>query len=266
MANSNTYSIAKKIKNYFRNNSIIEKKLGIPPDYQAKALKSKNFLQSNWHRNKLLILEKVISKGKDKILLDLGTGSGNLELHFHDKVGKIIGVDYNDEALLYLQSTLTKEKIRNIDLIQADIRKLKKVNTIPKADYITMIDVIEHLYEKDVRKLVRELSNYLKKGGKVIIITPNYHSIWPFIERFLERLNLVPRFTNAQHLSKMDRRFLNKLFSKNGFRCNNFTTFNTISFLAPSRKISGFLCSMEYLLKFPYGNLILAVYSNSKSN
>ncbi|KKQ53087.1 MAG: hypothetical protein UT19_C0017G0003 [Candidatus Woesebacteria bacterium GW2011_GWB1_39_10b] len=78
---------------------IIEKQLGIPGDYQYKALRSKNYLQSNWHRNKWLVIGNLLNQYKPEKVLDLGTGSGNFELIFSGMVKKIVGIDYNDEAL-----------------------------------------------------------------------------------------------------------------------------------------------------------------------
>ena len=253
--------IKNRIKGYLENKTIVEKKLHIPANYQAVAIKSKNYLQANWHQNKITILRQVFFTSKESVLLDLGTGSGNLEFFFHNKFKKIIGVDYNDEALLYLQGELLKRNISNVELIQADIRNLSKTK-LPKVDFITMIDVIEHLKLQDVEILVKNFTRLLEKGGKIIIVTPNYKSLWPLIEWLLERFRLVPKFTNAQHLSKMDRGVLTRVFGKNNFNLESLSTFNNISFLVPSKKISYLLCKLENFLQFPYGNLIVAVFTH----
>src|SRR5260221_5594765 len=104
-----------------QSNLITEKKLGITGDYQFRALKAKKYLQANWHQNKLTIIEKLLDLYGTKSLLDLGTGSGNLELKFANRLNKIVGVDYNDEALSFLSKELKRRKIKNVKLIYHDI-------------------------------------------------------------------------------------------------------------------------------------------------
>src|SRR5258706_1139906 len=93
---------------------IIEKQLGITGDYQFKAIRSRNYFQSNWHNNKLAVLQNLITKYQPQTVLDLGTGSGNFELTFANQLQKIVGVDYNDEALKFLEQELKKREIKNV--------------------------------------------------------------------------------------------------------------------------------------------------------
>ena len=59
-------------------------------------------------------------------ILNLGTGFGNFELLFHDKFKKIVGTDYNDEALDFLISKLKEREIKNVELKIADFTKLEE--------------------------------------------------------------------------------------------------------------------------------------------
>lgn len=65
-----------------KKSQIIEKQLGITGDYQYKAIRSKNYLQANWHNNKMLAMKQQLDIHKPETGLDLGTGSGNFELLF----------------------------------------------------------------------------------------------------------------------------------------------------------------------------------------
>ena len=89
-----------------QHSQIIEKELGITGDYQYQALRKGNFLQSNWHANKLEIVKYLLKKYQPKSVLDLGAGSGNLELKFAHLVKKITAIDYNDEAVSFLKNKL----------------------------------------------------------------------------------------------------------------------------------------------------------------
>lgn len=254
-------SIRKKIKGYDPDIVIVEKKLEIQPSYQYRAIRSSNFLQANWHKNKFFVLKKLIKFSKNMNVLDLGTGSGNFEIIFNKRVRKIVGVDYNNEALLFLNSYLTRHNIKNVNLLQADIRKLTRSKNLPKFDLITIIDVIEHLDDSDSNKVVRSLRKLLRKGGKVCVITPNYRSLWVVIEWVLDKTNIVPKFAEAQHLSHHYRENLEKVFKNSGFNVDKIGSFNLFSFMIPNNKISRLFCSAELNFPLMFGNLIAGVFS-----
>lgn len=240
--------------------TIVEKQLGIPADYQYRAIRSKNFLQANWHKNKLTVLEHLLGFTKHDTILDLGTGSGNFELHFSKKVKKIIGVDYNDEPLSFLHKQLKKEKKHNVHLVQSDIRDLTKIRAHAPVDMVIAIDVIEHIPETDAVLVVKHIKKLIKKHGKVCIITPNYRSAWILLEAALDKTSFVPKFQGHQHLAKYHKQNLNKVFSDNGFTPVSFRTFNTFSFIAPFEQIAKSLCKLEVSGEFLYGNMIAAIY------
>jgi len=87
---------------------IVEKELGIPPDYQYKAITEGVWLQKNWHRNKFNVMRDLLDTKKSKVVLDLGTGSGNFEMLFSSLFKTIIGVDYNNEALSFFKISIKK--------------------------------------------------------------------------------------------------------------------------------------------------------------
>lgn len=241
--------------------NIVEKKLGISPDYQYVALNNSNFLQRNWHRNKLTVIQKLNEFTKSKRVLNLGPGSGNLELSFAKKVKEIIAVDYHNEALIFLNSKLKENKITNTKLINDDIRSIE-VADYGKFDIIFMIDVIEHIKIKDALKLVRKFKQMTKKGGSVCIITPNYNSPWIFIEKMLDRLTIVPHFDGEQHLAKYHPKSLRLLFERNGFKTENISTFNLFSYIFPLNFLSSLLCKIEITSGFKYGNLVVGTFKN----
>jgi 2-polyprenyl-3-methyl-5-hydroxy-6-metoxy-1,4-benzoquinol methylase len=241
-------------------NIIVEKKLGISSDYQYKALQSSNFIQSNWHNNKLVVLDYILKLTKAKSVLDLGTGSGNFELKFAKKLDKIVGVDYNDEAIEFLRSKLRKNKINNVKLVVNDIKEIEKIKNFPKFDLIIMVDVIEHLKIRDAEKLVPKLKDLVKKGGSVCIITPNYKSTWLILEQVLDIFTILPHFEGEQHLAKYYKQNLESLFTRVGFRPVFDSSFNLFSFLFFNKPIAKWLCKLEVALKLPFGNLIVSLF------
>jgi len=247
------------------NEIIIEKRLGIPPDYQFKALNQSNFFQSNWHYNKLIALDYLLKFEKSHSILDIGTGSGNFEITFANKVKNIVGIDYNDGAIDFLQSELKRRNISNVELINEDVRKLKISDNFGKFDFILMVDFIEHLKISDIKKLIKDFKGLLKPNGKFCIITPNYKSLWFWIEKILDKLNIIPFIGGKQHLSQFHKKNITEIFNQEGYSLMKYKTFNLFSFLSPFKIFSGILCKIELNLPLSTGNLIFCVFESSKT-
>jgi len=237
---------------------IVEKELGIPADYQYKAIRSKLFFQSNWHNNKLTSVSELIKPGMR--VMDLGTGSGNLELKFHNVAKEIIGVDYNSEALTFLKEKLREKNIKNVKLFLSDIRNLNKSKVTGRFDLIIAIDVIEHIHISEVNTVVKSLKKYLKPTGKVCVITPNYNSTWLFLEEMLDKLKLVPTMHEEQHLSKFNKDNLTSLFKQQDMKLVSLSSFNLFSWLCLNKNLSTLMCKLELKSKTTYGNLLWGVF------
>lgn len=241
---------------------IIEKKLAIPPDYQYKAIRSANFFQASWHKNKLTVIDELLRTNRAMSVLDLGTGSGNFELEFAKRVKKIVGVDYNDEALGFLKEQLKIQKIKNVDLIYSDIRNITQ-KLKGAFDAIVITDTIEHIPTDDARIVIRKLKHTLAPGGRAYVITPNYTSLWYVIELILDRYTIVPKLHGQQHLAKYSKTSLNDLFIQEGYTHVYSGSFNLVSYLTPYDGLNKLLCRIELQSPLPIGNLLVGIYSNS---
>lgn len=224
---------------------IIEKKLGIPADYQYQAIRSKNWLQSNWHRNKYAAF--LLNNHLDNSLkiLDLGVGSGNFELLFASKVSSITAVDYNDEALNFLQSKLKENSITNVETIHSDIRNLPSSVTSKLYDLIVIIDTIEHIKIEESASMLNNAYSLLKDNGKIFIITPNYQSLWVLLEKFVDKFGLVPKLGDSQHQAQFNKGNLVALLKESHFRNINSFSFNLISYWFPVKWVSTLLVLAE---------------------
>ncbi len=243
---------------------IVEKKLGIPADYQYKAIRSKNFLQRNWHKNKLIVVNELLNFSKESSVLDLGPGSGNFELQYCKKVSNIVAIDYNNEAINFLYKKIKQRKIKNITLKVLDVRNLSRYKTTQKFDFIVMIDVIEHIKINEAEQVVKEMNRLLKKGGRACIITPNYKSFWVYIERILDLLTIVPKFDNQQHLAKFHKQNLIQMFEKRGFKTNYIGSFNLFAFFFPKSNLSQTITKFELNSIGTIGNLLVGVFEKKK--
>lgn len=244
-----------------KNTNIIEKELGIPGDYQYKALHSKNIFQADWHRNKWATISTQV-KPKMRVL-DLGTGSGNFELEFANKTRSIVGVDYNDEAISFLRKKINLLGIKNVKLIKSDIRKLKEIKISGKFDLVILVDVIEHIRSTEAGQLVKQITEYLNPNGKVCVITPNYNSPWLAIEPIFDFFKLVPHLKGEQHLAKYDPDSLRKLFEKNKYTVVEINSFNLFSWLIPNELLAKKFSRIELKSGMKFGSLVWGVFNFS---
>ena len=94
-----------------------------------------------------------------------------------------------------------------------------------------MIELIEHIDSKELKHLLKECSRVLKKNGKIYLSTPNYCSLWPLLEFFLNKIS--PIDYKHEHINKFDKVKLRKLTIKNGFQVLELKSFILLSpFLA----------------------------------
>jgi len=105
------------------------------------------------------------SKFAHGIVLDVASGScyGSSILRRNNATNHVIGVDMDKNLLLF------GKYVYSIDCIRADAQHLPFREKI--FDTIVSIETIEHVNDQD--KFVYNLKSCLKKGGHVILSTPN---------------------------------------------------------------------------------------------
>jgi len=112
-------------------------------------------------------------------------------------------------------------------------------------DVITSIEVIEHLHPHHAIKILFEARRLLKPNGKLVITTPNYRSLWPFLEIALEKISPVKY--DEQHISKFTPNSFVKFIETAGYEV---TGLRSIFILSPFFTIFGFpFAKMIHLLE-----------------
>ncbi|WP_018154800.1 class I SAM-dependent methyltransferase [Methanothermococcus thermolithotrophicus] len=118
------------------------------------------------------ILKMLNTDITNKKVLDIGSGKGDIIKCFYNSgVKEIVGVDI-DKDLIKLKDSILDEKI---DVIIGDFLNVENNLKNEYFNIITMFDVIEH-FTNPKTYLEKALSK-LKKGGKIIITTPNMGSL-----------------------------------------------------------------------------------------
>jgi SAM-dependent methyltransferase len=90
--------------------------------------------------------------------------------------------------------------------------------------------VIEHISREQGLAVLRTFARILKPGGRAVISTPNYRSLWPLIEWALDRTGMVPQLAEDQHVTFYHRRSLQALGEEAGLK---LVAQRTVCFAAP---------------------------------
>ena len=113
-----------------------------------------------------------VCEAKSKRVLEIGCGLGYLGDEIIQRSGsEVIGLELSSDALergmiLYPDSKNVQGDALNIPLVTGSM------------DCVLVINVIEHLAEREQRLLVSEVSRVLKLGGMLVISTPEVRSIY----------------------------------------------------------------------------------------
>ena len=214
-----------KNKNYYNNS--------VSKGYYDLVYKRKKGIQSAWHHIKFIYIKNKIHKSK--LHLDIGCGPGTF-LGILKK--KAIGVDIDSNQINYAKKIYLSRKLTFLTYKNRLPLKSQSV------DSISLIELIEHINEKDLSTLINECKRVLKKNGYIVLSTPNYYSLWPILEIILNFLS--PVNYKHQHINKFNKKKLLKFIKKKGF---NVSEINSFMLFSPFLAIISFKLSL-HMLKF----------------
>ena len=94
-------------------------------------------------------------------------------------------------------------------------------------DGLLLLDVLEHL--KDPIKVLNDCSKNLKKGGYIFIHTPHHRGLSTQYKKYLHKKSLkkdYKHFGFPAHLYSFDKKSLNKMLYKTGFKAIHFESWS----------------------------------------
>ncbi len=230
----------------------------IPPGYYYTVMREGSPVQRFWHRRKFAYVAGLIPDGAE--VLDFGCGAGTFLAVLAEErpavraVGVDIGSSQIDFANREVATLFPESRIRFEALRDAS-------GTVPFADgsfdVVTSIEVIEHLHPALAHRFLLDARRLLKPGGRLIVTTPNYRSLWPLIELVLERMSPVKY--HDQHINKFTPSSVVKFVESGGFEVERVTSiFIAAPFLAPlSAHLAGVVHRMETAVQLHAGSLLV---------
>lgn len=106
--------------------------------------------------------------GRYKTVLDLGCGTGFSSFLLSKREFKVTGLDISDKFL----AVMKPKESKNLKFIVGDILNLEFPDR--SFDVVTSHEVIEHI--TNIEKALNEMTRIVKKGGRIIIVSPNLGS------------------------------------------------------------------------------------------
>lgn len=141
------------------------------------------------------------------VILDLGCGFG-WGTKYLSQQGVVYGVDIDKETIAKVKDRYKNDK--ELKFICADALNLPFGNE--KFDLVVSIENIEHV--KDQTGYIKEVKRVLKKGGTLILSTPNREHLGHKIRRLLK----YEAAKNPFHLHEFSENELSELLVRNGFQ------------------------------------------------
>jgi SAM-dependent methyltransferase len=177
----------------------------VPGDYQYRALQSGHPVQRFWHAGKLTVVDRLVrphlSAGSP--VLEIGCGAGNLLLQVTASGCYPVALDVAMASLVFVRSRLERAVSgpgapRGFGCAQGVGEMLPFADGC--FDCVLLSEVIEHLEAPD--RTIQEAVRVLRPGGRLLVTTPNYRSVWPLLEWTVDRLNMAPRMGGEQHITR----------------------------------------------------------------
>ncbi|HVE65276.1 MAG TPA: class I SAM-dependent methyltransferase [Thermoanaerobaculia bacterium] len=155
--------------------------------------------------------------GPHKTVLDLGSALGDVCFLLAPHVKEAVGVDASPRAIELARARASERGFENVRFVAGDVADL---GAIPggSVDVAGAFDLLEHVDDDTVRRMLRSLARVLKPGGVFVAYTPNREH---YVERLKARNVVLKQF--PEHIAVRDPREIRKILESEGWRLRSLT-------------------------------------------
>jgi len=182
-----------------------EKRKIVKDDYNAIAdTYAKSYSEIEYCKT---YIDEFISGLIGKKVLDIGCGAGQITDYLTQKGLDTIGIDFSQELL-----KIAKQNFPNSKFILADICEYEHNEQV---DGIITKDMLFHLSDEDLIKVLQKFKNILKSNGKLCIIMemPKVAGEKIYVEEFNDKYQIYYNYLTSEKLKE--------LLKKTGFCMQN---------------------------------------------
>ncbi len=167
-----------------------------------------NVIRSEYFEERLKYKLLSLTNVKDKVVADLGCGTGFVSLALSNEASIVFSVDNSRNMLKQLKVNALDKNYKNIYLIKSSLDNLSLFDESVDVIFINM--ALHHI--KDAEKAISEMYRVLKKDGVVIISDVMEHDgEWAREEMFDEWLG----FSNEQIINWLEETGFNNIQIEN---------------------------------------------------
>ena len=149
---------------------------------------------------------------REKTVLDLGSALGDVCFLLAPHVERAIGIDASPRAVELAEGRRRERGLSNVRFLRGDVAELAGISDA-SVDVAGAFDLLEHVDDDTVRRMLRTLPRILKPGGVFVAYTPNR-------EHYVERLKAVNLFLKQfpEHIAVRRPREIRRLLEEEGWR------------------------------------------------
>ncbi|MBF0312285.1 MAG: methyltransferase domain-containing protein [Oligoflexia bacterium] len=208
-----------------------------------------------WHWSKFETVKKMVIDHQlhSRRILDIGCFSGTFLGTLSERdFAYQLGVDILESQIHYAR----KKYCTNF----REFAKFDHLDNICTSqgealfDVVTVIEVIEHLRAEEITALLKSIHRLLRPGGDLIITTPNYFSLWPLLEYYLNRFSDISY--KEQHITKFT--YLNFEKKLSTIMQGDLKSLYALEMMTTSHLITPFIAKIHYPLAKKLATIIKA--------
>lgn len=224
------------VTTYLKGGVMMSKRLNLKKQIYSSKRTKKGYISSDFHFSRIRPCLEWVEDEMEKVkkslkILDVGCSIGEVAKFFMDMGNEVYGIDVCEDALKEAEKKGVKTRFHDCE---------EPLPYGPETfDIVYAGQILEHIYDTD--GFLKECERVLKKGGLLILSTPNIASL-PSRVRLL--FGFYPKwvapspehYQPGDHIRAFTKSVLKDLVERCGFRVEKIIS-NLVSFL-PTRRTS----------------------------